>query len=169
MAEKENKPKKKYALDYSKEGSYRGTGRSLSGYKIYKNETVNDLMWLKRSAKAGFDSEIQIRPKQAKKFADLVKQAEASGGKVTVVPKGQKREFIARATGNALFRGGPRIGSAAAEAFLSAGGRVAGKGIKAQGYLPKGVSAKQFGILKLGMKTDNPAFTRKKKKKFGEE
>ena len=149
--------KDKYALDTRKEYSYAG------GERIYRNNTVNDLMWLVKSAKRGFESEVQIRPGQAKKFSDLVKRAEAAGGKVTVVPKGQKREFDVKATGSALFRGGPRVGSAAATSFFEAGGEVKGTGIKAQGSLPKNVLASEFGIMKLGMKTDNPSFTRKKR------
>ena len=120
-------------------------------------------MWLVKREKRGFESEVQIGPGQAKKFSDLVKRAEAAGGKVTVVPKGQKREFALKATGTALFRGGPRVGSAAATSFFEAGGEVKGTGIKAQGSLPKNVLASEFGITKLGMKTDNPSFTRKKR------
>ena len=158
--------KDKYALDTRKEYSYRGTGRSAGGERIYRNNTVNDLMWLVKSAKRGFESEVQIRPGQAKKFSDLVKRAEAAGGKVTVVPKGQKREFDVKSTGTALFKGGPRVGSAAATSFFEAGGKVKGTGIKAQGSLPKNVLASKFGILKLGMSTDTPSF-KKRKKKFG--
>ena len=176
--------KDKYALDTRKGYSYRGTGRSASGERIYRNDTVNDLMWLIGSAKRGFESEVQIRPGQAKKFADLVKRAESVGGKVTVVPKGTKREFDVKSTGVALFKGGPRVGSAAATAFFEAGGKVKGTGLKAQGSLPKGTSAKQFGIMKLGAAkkgiyekiagqwkmtgTTTPSF-KKRKKKFGEE
>jgi hypothetical protein len=160
--------KDKYALDTRKEYSYRGTGRSAGGERIYRNSTVSDLMWLVNSAKRGFESEVQIRPGQAKKFSDLVKRAEAAGGKVTVVPKGQKREFDVKSTGSALFRGGPRVGSAAATSFFEAGGKVKGTGVKAQGSLPKNVLASKFGIMKLGMKTDNPSF-KKRKKKFGQE
>lgn len=168
MAKKnDNSWKDKYALDTRKGYSYRGTGRSAGGERIYRNDTVNNIMWLIKSAKRGFDSEIQIRPGQAKKFADIIKRAEAAGGKVTVVPKGQKREFDVKSTGNAMFRGGPRVGSAAAAAFVEAGGKVKGSGIKAKGSLPKNVPASKFGILKLGMKTDSPSF-KKRKKKFGE-
>ena len=122
-----------------------------------------DLKWLIGSAKRGFKSEIQIRQGTADKYAKLVERARSAGGTVTVVEKGKKREFSVKATGNAAFRGGPAIGSKAYESFIAAGGKVKGSGIKAQGSLPKGVSAKEFGIMKLGMKTDSPSFRRRKR------
>ena len=122
-----------------------------------------DLQWLVGSAKRGFKSEIQIRQKGADKYSKLVEKARAAGGTVTIVPEGQKRTFSVKATGNAAFRGGPALGSSAYDSFLAAGGKVKGSGIKSQGSLPKGVSAKEFGIIKLGMKTDNPSFRRRKR------
>lgn len=169
MAEKKKKETptyQGYALDTRKGYSYKRTGYSIGGDPVFKNPVVETLFDAIRSAKAGFLTEVQIKPKQAMKYKDLVKTAREQGAGIYEVTG--KRQYIIRSTGNAAFRGGPAIGSEAHRRFLEAGGRVAGKGIKAQGYLPKGVSAKQFGILKLGMKTDNPAFTRKKKKKFGE-
>ncbi len=160
--------KDKYELDTRKGYSYGGTGRSAGGERIYRDKTVSNLMWLIKSAKRGFESEVQIRPGQANKFSDLVKRAEAAGGKVTVVSKGQKREFDVKSTGVALFKGGPRVGSAAATAFFEAGGKVKGTGIKSQGSLPKGVLASKFGIMKLGMSTATPSFKKRKKKKFGQ-
>jgi len=127
-----------------------------------------DLEWLVGSAKRGFKSEIQIRQKGADKYSKLVEKARAAGGTVTVVPKGQKRTFSVKATGNAAFRGGPALGSSAYESFVAAGGRVKGSGIKSQGSLPKGVAASKFGIMKLGMSTDTPSFKKRKKKKFGQ-
>ena len=122
-----------------------------------------ELQWLVGSAKRGFQSEIQIRQKNADKYSKLVEKARAAGGTVTVVPEGQKRTFSVKATGTAAFRGGPALGSSAYDSFLAKGGEVKGSGIKLQGSLPKGVSAKEFGIMKLRMKTDNPSFTRRKR------
>lgn len=122
-----------------------------------------DLKWLIGSATRGFKSEVQIRQSTADKYAKLVEKARAAGGTVTIVEKGTKRTFSQKATGNAAFRGGPALGSKAYESFVAAGGRVKGTGLKSQGSLPKGVSAEQFGIKKLGMKTDTPSFRRRKR------
>ena len=133
---------------------------------MFRNPTVDTLFDAIRGAKSGFLTEVQLNPKQMKKFSSLVGAAREQGAGVYEVLG--KRQYSIRSTGNAAFRGGPALGSESYRRFISAGGRVAGKGIKAQGYLPKGISAKQFGILKLGEKTGTPSFTRKKKKKFGE-
>ncbi len=128
-----------------------------------------DLKWLIGSAKRGFKSEVQIRASTAKKYAGLVEKARAAGGTVTVVPKGQKIEFEAKATGSAMFRGGPAKGSEAGKKFLAAGGKVSGERGKSVGSLPYDVLAKQFGIIELGKKTKTPSFkSRKRKPKFGE-
>jgi len=171
--------KDQYALDTRPGYSYKGTGRSAGGQRIYRNRVVGDLMWLIDSAKRGFTSEVQIRPGQAKKFSDLISRAQSAGGIVTVVPKGQKREFDVKATGTALFKGGPRVGSSAEAAFIAAGGKVTGTGTKARGSLPAGTKASQFGIMRLTSTVGatkvgknyiggKPSF-RYRKKKFGEE
>jgi hypothetical protein len=96
-----------YARDKRKE-KYKPVGRAASGRPMYKSMTVDDLKSGMRSERRGFDVEINLTNKQAKKYSSLVDKARAAGVEVTAMKKKDflKSGFSYKSTGSTNVPGG---------------------------------------------------------------
>jgi len=96
-----------YAKDKRKE-KYKPVGRAASGRPIYKSMTVDQLKSGMRSERRGFEVEINLTNKQAKKYSSLIDKARASGVEVTAMKKKDflKSGFSYKSTGSTNVAGG---------------------------------------------------------------
>ena len=79
-----------YEKDKRKE-KYKPSGRAASGKPLYKSMTVQQLKDGIRSERRGFEIEINLTNKQAKKYSSLIEKARSSGVEVTAM---KKKDFL---------------------------------------------------------------------------
>jgi hypothetical protein len=166
---------------------YKPVGRAASGTPIYGGR-ADDLQRAIRSERRGFDVEINLTNKQAKKYSSLVEKARSEGVEISAMKKKDflKSEFSYKSTGSSNVAGGfaqtmnkagEYKGKEAQALFEQYGGKIKpmkkGKPLSGKIIIPrpgkniKGVrlAPNYFGIFK----RDKPQVVGKKRKKFGDQ
>jgi hypothetical protein len=171
-----------------RKAKYKPSGRAASGKPLYKSMTVQQLKDSIRSERRGFDIEINLTNKQAKKYSSLIEKARSSGVEVTAMKKKDflKSGFSYKAIGGTNVAGGfaqtkdktgEYRGKAAQAMFEQYGGKITpmkqGDPLSGKITLPR--PGKNIGGLRLApsyfglFNRVKPQILGKKKKKFGDE
>lgn len=113
---------------WGKKGKYKPESVGASGRPFFKGR-ADDLISGIKSERRGFDIEINLTKKQAKKYADLVSRAQSEGVVVNAMGKKKylKSDFSYKATGTTNAVGGfanNERGQAAQAKFEALGGKV---------------------------------------------
>lgn len=113
---------------WGKKGKYKPESVGASGRPFFKGR-ADDLISGIKSERRGFDIEINLTKRQAKKYSDLVSRAQAEGVVVNAMGKKKYRQsgFSYKSTGVTNVPGGFAMnerGQAAQAKFESLGGKV---------------------------------------------